>query len=48
MLRLVLDYTASKKDAGVWTITNPKANAPLTSAVIDDLVAIIHYEVGLT
>ena len=47
MLRLSLDYSASKKDSGTWTITNPKANPPLTSAQINDLALIVHYEVSL-
>ena len=46
MLRLILDYSASKKDSGTWTITNPKANPPLTSAQINDLMLIVHYEVS--
>jgi hypothetical protein len=47
MLRLILDYSASKKDSGTWTITNPKVNPPLTSAQINDLLLIVHYEVSL-
>ncbi len=47
MLRLILDYSASKKDSGTWTITNPKANPPLTSVQINDLIVIVHYEVSL-
>jgi hypothetical protein len=44
MLRLILDYTASKKDTGTWTITNPKANPQVTNAQINDLLLIVHYE----
>jgi hypothetical protein len=47
MLRLILDYSGSKKDSGVWTITNPKSNPPLTGAQINDLIMIAHYEVSL-
>jgi Tc toxin complex TcA C-terminal TcB-binding domain/Neuraminidase-like domain/Salmonella virulence plasmid 28.1kDa A protein len=47
MLRLILDYTASTKDCGTWTITNPKANPALTSAQLSDIVAIVHYDVSL-
>jgi hypothetical protein len=47
MLRLILDYSGSKKDSGVWTITNAKANPPLASAQINDLIVIVHYEVSL-
>lgn len=47
MLRLILDYSAGKKDAGTWIITNPKANPPLTSGTINDLILIAHYEVTL-
>jgi Tc toxin complex TcA C-terminal TcB-binding domain/Neuraminidase-like domain/Salmonella virulence plasmid 28.1kDa A protein len=47
MLRLILDYSASKKDSGAWTITNPSANPPLTGAQINDLIVIAHYEVSL-
>src|ERR1700693_3500532 len=46
MLRLVLDYSGSKKNSGTWTITNPKANPLLTGAQINDLIAIVHYEVS--
>lgn len=38
MLRLILDYSASKKDAGTWTITNLKTNPPLASGTINDLI----------
>jgi hypothetical protein len=48
MLRLVLDYSASKKDSGVWTITNPKANPVLTGAQLSDMIVIVHYEISLT
>lgn len=44
MLRLILDYAPSKKDSGTWTITNPKTNPALTTAQIDDLIVIAHYE----
>jgi hypothetical protein len=47
MLRLVLDYSTSKKDTGAWTVTNPKANPALTSSTLNDLVLIAHYEVTL-
>jgi hypothetical protein len=47
MLRLILDYSASKKNSGVWTITNPKANPPLTADQVNDLFLIVHYEVSL-
>ncbi len=47
MLRLILDYAPSKKDSGTWTITNPKANPALTSAQINDLIVIAHYELSL-
>ena len=47
MLRLILDYSGSKKDSGTWTITNPKANPPLTANGMNDLLVIVHYEVSL-
>jgi hypothetical protein len=47
MLRLILDYSASKKATGTWTITNPKTNPPLIGVQINDLIAIVHYEVSL-
>jgi hypothetical protein len=47
MLRLILDYSASKKASGTWTITNPKANPPLSSDQLNDLYLIVHYEVSL-
>jgi hypothetical protein len=46
MLRLKADY-AAKPDTGTWTITNPKANPPLTAAGVNDLLLIAHYEVSL-
>ncbi|GGF50197.1 hypothetical protein GCM10011611_65750 [Aliidongia dinghuensis] len=46
MLRLVLDYP-SGPDSGTWTITNPKANTPLTAQTIEDLAVIVHYSVTL-
>jgi hypothetical protein len=45
MLRLILGYPPNKIDSGTWTITNPKANPPLTSDQIIDLIVIVHYEV---
>ena len=39
--------STSKKDAGTWKITNPKANTPLTGTTMNDLVLIAHYEVAL-
>ena len=47
MLRSIADYSTSKKDAGNWKITNPKANTSLTGSTIDDLILIAHYEVAL-
>jgi Tc toxin complex TcA C-terminal TcB-binding domain len=47
MLRLILDYSGSKKDTGTWTITNPKANPPVTADKLNDLFLIVHYEVSL-
>jgi hypothetical protein len=47
LLRLVLDYSVSKKDAGTWTITNPKTNPPLANSTMNDLILIAHYEVTL-
>jgi hypothetical protein len=46
MQRLVLGYP-SGHDSGSWTITNPKANTPLTADAIEDLVVIVHYTVTL-
>jgi len=46
-LRLILDYSASKKASGTWTITNPKTNPPLTGVQINDLIGIVHYEGSL-
>jgi hypothetical protein len=48
MLRLVLDYSAAKPNSGTWTITNPKVNAALHGAEVNDLIIIVHYEVSLT
>jgi hypothetical protein len=48
MLRLIVDYSTSKKDSGTWTITNPKANPALSSAQLNDLIVIAHYQVSLT
>ncbi|SOE87376.1 virulence plasmid A protein [Burkholderia sp. YR290] len=47
MLRLVLDYSTSSKDAGTWTITNVKTNPALSGDEIHDLIVIVHYEVSL-
>jgi len=46
MLRLILDYSSSKKDSGTWTITNPKTNPLLTTGQIQDLIIIAHYEIS--
>lgn len=46
MLRLILDYSASKKDPGTWKVTNVAANPRLTSDQINDLIIIIHYEIS--
>ncbi len=46
MLRLTLDYSASKKAPGTWTITNPKAKPALTGDLVNDLILIVHYEVS--
>jgi len=48
MLRLILDYSTSKKDSGTWTITNPKANAALPTGQLNDLIVVAHYEVSFT
>jgi hypothetical protein len=48
MLRLMLDYSASKKDPGAWTITNPKANPRLLPDQVNDLIVLVHYEVSLS
>ena len=48
MLRLILDYSASKKDTGTWTITNPQANPPLLPDQFNDLIVLVHYEVALS
>jgi Tc toxin complex TcA C-terminal TcB-binding domain len=46
MPRLILDYVASKKNPGTWTITNAAANPRLTRDQINDLIVIVHYEVS--
>lgn len=46
MLRLKMDY-AAKPNAGTWTITNPKANLPLTADQVSDLCLIAYYEVSM-
>jgi len=43
---LTLDYSAAKKNPGVWTITNPAANARLTGDQVNDLLILVHYEVS--
>jgi hypothetical protein len=46
MPRLILDYSAAKKNPGAWTITNPAANARLTGDQVNDLLILVHYEVS--
>jgi len=46
MPRLILDYSAAKKNPGVWTITNPAANTRLTGDQVNDLLILVHYEVS--
>jgi hypothetical protein len=45
-LRLVLDYTTSKKNPGTWTLRNVAANPRLTRDKIDDLIVIVNYELS--
>jgi hypothetical protein len=47
MLRLILDYSTSKKDPGIWKVTNVATNPRLTSDQLNDLIIIIHYEISL-
>ncbi len=46
LLRLVLNYTSSKKDPGTWTLKNVVANPRLMSDQLRDLILIVHYEVS--
>jgi hypothetical protein len=41
-----VEFRSQEAHSGTWTITNPKANAALTSTQINDLVVIAHYEVS--
>jgi len=43
---LTLDYSAAKKNPGVWIITNPAANARLTGDQVNDLLILVHYEIS--
>ncbi|MBA3542770.1 MAG: hypothetical protein H0T79_24345, partial [Deltaproteobacteria bacterium] len=46
LLRLVLDYSTAKKSPGTWSIQNPAANPRLTRDRLNDLLVLVHYEVG--